>query len=134
MHVAVRFDVTTTCAAVIVRLVRLQKDIFSSDFDTAGQCEVHTSRSSEDMRAIPSDTARAIVWVLKEKGLGRMRPESSSKPKEDLLKCSTLVSAWGRGHFHRTIQKKRSGRTPTPLSSSVSQRPNPSDMPKANRQ
>jgi hypothetical protein len=67
MHFGAGFDVTTNCAAVIVRLVRLQKDIFSSDFNAAGQCEVHTSRSSEDMRAIPSDTARAIVWVLKEK-------------------------------------------------------------------
>ena len=84
MDVAPWFDVTATRATVVVSLVCLQKDIFSSDFDTAG-LEVHTSRSSEDMRAIPSNTARAIVVGVKEKGLGRMRPESSSKPKEELL-------------------------------------------------
>ena len=58
-----------------------------------------------------SEVFAAVVGV-KEKGLGRIKRVPSSK--EGLVECSILVSAWGRGHFHRTIQKKRSGRTPTP--------------------
>jgi hypothetical protein len=37
MDVAAGFDVTRTSTAVVVSLVRLQKDIFSSDFNTPGQ-------------------------------------------------------------------------------------------------
>ena len=37
MHIAARFDVARSRAGVVVCLVRLQKDILSSDFDTASQ-------------------------------------------------------------------------------------------------
>jgi len=46
MHIAPWLDVACSRAAVVVCLVRLQKDILSSDFDTASQSKQARRRAS----------------------------------------------------------------------------------------